>query len=65
VPEEAGLLVPPDDARAFAAALREVLADTTLRRRLAEGSARAGRSLPTWSHTASIAGEILDRIASN
>ncbi len=37
---ESGLLVPPGDARALAGALRRVLADTTLRARLAEGGHR-------------------------
>jgi glycosyltransferase involved in cell wall biosynthesis len=52
VPADAGLLVPPDDARAFAAALRRVLTDHVLRLRLKDGSRRHGLSLPQWSDTA-------------
>lgn len=44
----AGLLVPPDDAAALAGALRRVLSDPGLRRRLAEGARAAAVSLPTW-----------------
>ena len=63
VPEAAGLLVPPDDAEAFAGALREVLTDPGLRHALAGGAARAGRALPSWAETAGCAGAVLDRIA--
>jgi hypothetical protein len=34
--------------------------DADLRRRLAEGSARAGSRLPTWRDTAEVVGTVLD-----
>ena len=55
VPPEACVLVPPGDERALAAALRELLsgsAGAARRARLAEGSLRHGRSLPTWGDAA-------------
>ncbi|MEM8662873.1 MAG: glycosyltransferase family 4 protein, partial [Pseudomonadota bacterium] len=42
VPPQAGRLVPPDDAPAFAAALGEVLSDADLRAQLGEGARAAG-----------------------
>lgn len=61
VPAAAGLLVPPDDARAFAAALRGLLTDDALRQRLALGARDAGRVLPGWDHPARVASEVLTR----
>ena len=55
VPPEAGVLVPPGDKRALAAALRELLSGSegaAQRAGLAEGSLRHGRSLPTWGDAA-------------
>lgn len=63
VPAGTGLLAPPGDARAFAAALRSVLGDRAERTRLTEGAALAGAGLPRWQETAEIAGEVLDRVA--
>lgn len=63
VPEDAGLLVPPEDAPAFAGALRRVLADAPLRASLAAAAARAGAGLPGWHDTARIASRVLQRLA--
>ncbi|WP_096788134.1 glycosyltransferase family 4 protein [Rhodobacter sp. CZR27] len=63
VPAQAGLLLPPDDAGAFAAALRELLEDPGKRARLAEAATRAGAALPQWADTAAVAGAVLDRLA--
>ena len=55
VPLEAGVLVPPGDERALAAALQELLSGPegeARRAGLAEGSLRHGRSLPTWDDAA-------------
>ena len=55
VPPEAGVLVPPGDEHALAAALHELLSGTAgaaRRVELAEGSLRHGRSLPTWGDAA-------------
>jgi glycosyltransferase involved in cell wall biosynthesis len=50
VGDDAGLLVPPGDAAAFARALALVVGDSDLRTRLAAGARRARASLPDWEH---------------
>jgi glycosyltransferase involved in cell wall biosynthesis len=59
VPPEAGILVPPDDPAAFAAALARVLGDAELSARLAAGSARLGHLLPRWEDAAAVMGRAL------
>jgi glycosyltransferase involved in cell wall biosynthesis len=49
VGEDAGLLVPPGDVDRLADALTRVIADASLRTRLAEGARRAGQRLPSWN----------------
>lgn len=65
VPAPAGLLVPPEDAPGFAAALRRMLEDDGLRRSCATASARAGADLPGWEDTAAIMGRVLDRLGAS
>jgi len=62
VPPQAGILCPPDDAAAMADALQRLLTDAALRDRMRDAATRAGRTLPTWSDTARIAGEVLDQL---
>ena len=62
VPAQAGLLVPPEDAGAFADALRLVLTDPARRAVLADASAKAGLHLPVWADTAAVMGAVLDQI---
>ena len=63
VPQETGLLVPPDDAPAFAAALRRMLTDRALQVRCARTALAAGAGLPRWSDTAAVMSGVLDRLA--
>ncbi|WP_199260535.1 glycosyltransferase family 4 protein [Paracoccus binzhouensis] len=63
VPAAAGLLVPPEDAPAFAAALRRLLDDETLRTRMRDAAARAGAALPGWPETAAVASRVLQDLA--
>ncbi|MFN3825793.1 MAG: glycosyltransferase family 4 protein [Pseudorhodobacter sp.] len=62
VPEGAGLLVPPEDAKAFAGALDRMLTDDALRMRLSERSAAVGRALPGWQETARVMRDVLARV---
>jgi glycosyltransferase involved in cell wall biosynthesis len=52
VPANAGLLVPPDDAAAFAGATRRLIADNAERHRLATNACAAGAQLPSWKDCA-------------
>jgi glycosyltransferase involved in cell wall biosynthesis len=48
VPDDAGLLVPPGDPQALAAALRQVMITPELRADLIAGARAARRNLPSW-----------------
>jgi glycosyltransferase involved in cell wall biosynthesis len=63
VPAEAGLLVAPGDATALAAALRRVIGDEALRRRLSSGARAAAPRLPTWENSAKIFARALEALA--
>jgi glycosyltransferase involved in cell wall biosynthesis len=63
VPDGAGLKVPPGDAGALAEALRAVIADRALRRRLADAAFAAGAALPTWADGARAIAATLVRAA--
>jgi glycosyltransferase involved in cell wall biosynthesis len=60
VPAEAGLLVPPDNIDAFAAALRRLIANPGERERLAAGARKAARQLPTWQASAKLFSDVLE-----
>lgn len=62
VPDDAGLLVPPDDAPALSHALRVMIADPDQRATRAAAAARAGSALPGWADTARLAGQVLDAL---
>jgi glycosyltransferase involved in cell wall biosynthesis len=62
VPPGAGLLVPPGDILAFAQALRRVVGDGALRRRLASGAQAAAPQLPTWRQSAEIFASALEAL---
>lgn len=63
IPQGAGLLVPPDDPAALAAALRGIIADTEQRRSLSEAALAAARTLPTWRESAAIFAATLEKLA--
>ena len=63
VPGDAGILVPCDDAAAFAGALRALLTDQGLRTALSDAASRHGATLSDWAETARIAGRALDAAA--
>jgi glycosyltransferase involved in cell wall biosynthesis len=63
VPAGAGLLVPPDDAPALAAALRRVIEDGSARERLAAGARAAAALLPSWPQSAEIFSRVLEAAA--
>ena len=54
-----GLLVPPGDPAALAAALRAWLVDAGLRARLRRAARERRASLPAWSTTASVVAGVL------
>jgi len=63
VPPDAGLLVAPGDIEALAEALRRVIGDPNLRRRLASAARAAAPLLPTWRRSAEIFAGALERLA--
>jgi glycosyltransferase involved in cell wall biosynthesis len=54
IPDDAGLLVDAGDVAALAAALRRLIIDPGLRRRLSKAGLAAARQLPTWPQSAGI-----------
>jgi len=53
VPDKAALKVPPGDVAALREALRSLISDAALRKRLSDASWQAGQRLPRWGDTAS------------
>ena len=62
-PAGAGMLVPPDDALALAAALRRLIEDSNERQRLADGACAAAAALPTWQDSAALFAQVLEAAA--
>jgi glycosyltransferase involved in cell wall biosynthesis len=63
VPPSAGILVPPDDVAALAAALAQLIGDPALRARYASGARTAALALPSWTDTARNVAAALQRFA--
>jgi glycosyltransferase involved in cell wall biosynthesis len=63
VPQEAGVLVTPGDVTALAEALRNVISDADLRRRLSDAALVAARMLPTWQQSGAIFAGALGKLA--
>ncbi|WP_316014884.1 glycosyltransferase family 4 protein [Roseobacter sp. HKCCA0434] len=63
VPESAGLLTEPGDARALAGSLRAVLTDPVLAERLAAGGRAHALGQPGWAETAAIIRDVMERVA--
>jgi len=63
VPESAGILIPPDDPDALAAALRDLLRDDGLRRRLSDAAYVHVSQLPSWDDTARRVAETIHQTA--
>lgn len=62
VPPDAGLLVPPGDADAFAAALEKLMTDSSLRQNLRDGALKARETLPRWPDQAHALARILETL---
>ena len=60
---DAGLLVPPDDPAALAAALRDWLSDAGLRERLRRAARERRQSLADWSTTTSAIARVLAEVS--
>ena len=62
VPPGTGILVPPDDVAALAAALRRVMASREERLALAAQARAAAAKLPAWEQSAKIFASVLEAV---
>ena len=65
VPENAGILVPPGDSDSLAAALKEILTNKQLRKKLQFGAQRVSANLPSWKESAQIICNTLKLVANS
>lgn len=63
VPDDAALKVPPGAVGPLREALRQVICDADLRRRLADASWRAAQQLPRWEETAHRIAAVIREVA--
>jgi glycosyltransferase involved in cell wall biosynthesis len=62
VPAEAGVLIPPDDVPALAAALRRLIENGGERAQFAAGARAAAAHLPTWRESAKLFSSAIERV---
>ena len=62
VPATAGVLIPPDDVAALAAALRRLIENPEERAQFAAGAAAAAAHLPTWHDSARLFSAAMERV---
>ena len=60
VPAGAGILVPPDDAEALAAALRQLIEHPRERQAMAAKARAAAETLPTWAESAQLFSQAIE-----
>ena len=60
VPASAGVLIPPDDVSALAAALRRLIENAAERAVLAAGAREAAKHLPTWQESAKLFAQAIE-----
>jgi glycosyltransferase involved in cell wall biosynthesis len=63
VPQAAGLLVAPGDVTELVDALRRVIADAELLRRLSDGAWASAEKLPTWRQSGAIFATVLEKLS--
>ena len=63
VPPGAGVLVPPEDADALAATLRDLIEEPARLAKLAGGARAAAMTFPTWPDSAALFARVLERAA--
>ena len=65
VPKTAGLLVSPDNTEALTKALRQILTNGSLRRRLQTGARQAAATPPSWVDCATLVANKLKEVATS
>jgi glycosyltransferase involved in cell wall biosynthesis len=63
VPDAAALKVPPGDVQALGLAIRRMLDDTVLRRRMSDTAWAAGQKLPRWEDTARTIADVIRNVS--
>ena len=64
VPDAAAIKVPPGDVQALGSAIRRVLDDPPLRRKMSDAAWAAGQKLPRWDDTARKIADVIRNVSS-